>query len=907
MSQLFSDHFRCLDMHASFHVRDALASQPGFFRFGPDIICFGQSAFVQPSRSFLDDLTDCISVVSLSNGHVQLPFDPDQVIHNLRNEIYTRQMGANTTKFGSHPAIRNAYYWGRPLLPVAIRSVLQRFYLRGEIANPFPAWPVDRTVDMLFEKMMVLAIQKSGGQPVPFIWFWPHGAPAAFMLTHDVEAQTGCDLVPPLMDLDDQYGFKGAFQFVPEKRYEPPQGMLESVRKRGFEVNVHDLNHDGNLFREKQEFLRRAERINTYVREFSCQGFRSGALYRNPLWYDAFRFSYDMSIPNVAHLDPQGGGCCTTFPYFIGDILELPVTCTQDYSLFHILQEFSIDLWKQQFEKIVQGHGLISLIIHPDYALEPRPRALVAEMLDFVRRHYIPGGVWAALPGEIDRWWRQRHAMKLVASGSSWSIEGEGSERAVLAFASFIDGRLRYSFDQASASGGPNGSAYPPNRRQDSVIVNTSAAGLPSTPQTAPSAGGVVETSALPGQIQASAASVSSHPPLRIAMVAYTFYESDNRVMRYAETLAKRGDHVDIFALGKKGCPREETINGVHVHHLQGRLHNERGPFSYIWRLSQFFVRALVQVSRFDVRKPYDLYHVHSVPESLVFTTLVPRLRGTPVILDIHDILPEFYASKFGTSPTSFAFKLLLAVERVSTRFASHVIIANHIWHERLLSRSVPPEKCTVVLNSPDRSIFSPTGVTRSNARFTMLYPGSLNWHQGLDVAIRAFARIKDKVPDVDFCILGDGPSKPNLIELTKSLKLQDRVFLSALKPLREIPGIMENADVGIIPKRKDNFGNEAFSTKILEFMAMGVPVIVSDTKVDRYYFDDSIVQFFRGGNEEDLAQRMLELITNPTRRKRQAENASRFVETIDWNAKQHEYLAIVDGLAIKDRVKTRR
>ena len=117
---------------------------------------------------------------------------------------------------------------------------------------------------------------------------------------------------------------------------------------RGFEVNVHDLKHDGRLYADHREFLRRAERINNYVREFGAEGFRSGILYRNADWFDAFEFSYDMSIPNVAHLDPQRGGCCTVMPYFIGKIVELPLTCTQDYTLFNILEDYSIELWKKQ-------------------------------------------------------------------------------------------------------------------------------------------------------------------------------------------------------------------------------------------------------------------------------------------------------------------------------------------------------------------------------------------------------------------------------------------------------------------------------------------------------------------------------------------------------------------------------
>ncbi|HKF25510.1 MAG TPA: glycosyltransferase, partial [Candidatus Acidoferrum sp.] len=650
----FQKHFRCPDTAGAFQTSPELASEPGFFRFGSDVTCFGQAAGIRVASSYLDALEDCSSSITVKDGRIELPFDPDSVVRNLRNEVYTRQMEADATKLGSHPTIRTMYYWGRPLLPVPMRSVLQRFYLRGETANPFPVWPVDRTVDTLFEKLMVLAIQNSGGQAVPFIWFWPDGASAAFLLTHDVESQAGRDFVPSLMDFDEAHGFKASLQFVPEKRYDLPAGFLQSVKDRGFEVNVHDLNHDGNLFRERKEFLRRAERINSYVREFGSSGFRSGALYRNPLWYEAFQFPYDMSVPNVAHLDPQGGGCCTTFPYFIGEVLEIPVTCTQDYSLFHILNQFSIDLWKRQFEKIALGHGMISVIIHPDYVIEQRARDVVGQMLDYVRQQYLPRGLWSALPSEVNQWWRQRQAMRLVQKGGEWQVEGEGKERAVVAYAKLVEGCLEYSFEKPQARGpalpaaisvpdwsrNPEANAHPARRAYAAV----SAVAEPAVTETQPALAPVTPLPAVPRR------------PLRVAMVAYTFYESDNRVMRYAETLAKRGDHVDIFSLRRENLPDQEVISGVHVHRLQGRLVNEKHRFSYAWRLAMFFLRALFQVSRSDARERYDLFHVHSVPDFLVFTTLYPRLRGTPVILDIHDILPEFYASKFGTDRASAVF-----------------------------------------------------------------------------------------------------------------------------------------------------------------------------------------------------------------------------------------------------------
>jgi glycosyltransferase involved in cell wall biosynthesis len=391
--------------------------------------------------------------------------------------------------------------------------------------------------------------------------------------------------------------------------------------------------------------------------------------------------------------------------------------------------------------------------------------------------------------------------------------------------------------------------------------------------------------------------------PLRVCMVAYAFYETDSRVMRYAEALANRGDQVDVFSLRKPGKPETETIGGVRVRRLQGRLFNEKSLFSYIWRIFLFLTRALYQVSIHDLSKKYDIVHIHSVPDFLVFSALLPRFRGTPIILDIRDILPEFYASKFGVSENSLGFRFLCLAERLCAKFASHVIIANHTWQERLLSRSVNPGGSTVVLNVPDRSIFTPSKKSKDvGDRFLILYHGTLNWHQGLDVAVRAFAKVKDLAPEAEFHIYGDGPATADLLLLIEQLQLENRVLLHERIPLREIPSVLETAKLGIVPKRKDNFGNEAFSTKILEFMAMGVPVVVSDTKIDRHYFDDSVVRFFRGEDENDLAHAILDLIRHREMRQALIEGATEFVARNDWAQKKHEYLNLVDELLPLDR-----
>ena len=181
----------------------------------------------------------------------------------------------------------------------------------------------------------------------------------------------------------------------------------------------------------------------------SAAALLSAVLYRNQEWYDLLEFEYDMSVPNVAHLDPQRGGCCTVMPYFVGKVLELPVTMTQDYSLFYILNDYSLRLWKQQIDLILQKHGLINMIVHPDY-LDDRSTKLYKELLSFLAELRRNQNVWVAFPGELNRWWRERSKMELVCQDGRWQVEGPGSERARVAFATLEDDRLTYTLQQRS-------------------------------------------------------------------------------------------------------------------------------------------------------------------------------------------------------------------------------------------------------------------------------------------------------------------------------------------------------------------------------------------------------------------------------------------------------------------------
>lgn len=382
-------------------------------------------------------------------------------------------------------------------------------------------------------------------------------------------------------------------------------------------------------------------------------------------------------------------------------------------------------------------------------------------------------------------------------------------------------------------------------------------------------------------------------------MVAYTFYEADNRVRRYAEALAKRGDVVDAIALRRDGQTPFEVIRGVRVHRIQKRLIDERGPFTYLRKLLMFFFRSAWMLTVRHLKEPYDIIHVHSVPDFEVFATLIPRLMGARVILDIHDIVPEFYASKFKVSERSFVFRWLLLVEKMSIAYSNHVIISNHLWYEKITQRSVRPEKCTTIINYPDLSIFASRGEkAQANGDFVMCYPGTLNWHQGLDLAIKAVALLRDKVPQLKFLIIGDGPDREKLKTMVREQHLENRVELRGFVPIEEVAGTMATINLGVVPKRKDSFGNEAFSTKIMEFMAMGVPVVASRTRIDQYYFNDRLVQFFDSESVEDLAAKILELVRDAAKRSSLCTEATDFIRQNNWDVRKSEYLDVVDRLA---------
>jgi len=383
---------------------------------------------------------------------------------------------------------------------------------------------------------------------------------------------------------------------------------------------------------------------------------------------------------------------------------------------------------------------------------------------------------------------------------------------------------------------------------------------------------------------------------MKVCMISYSVYEYDNRVHRYGEALIKAGVELDVICLSPNS-QRRKIAYGTGVHyHIGSRSFTEKGPVSYLLNFIKFFSKSFFMVSWLYLKKKYDVVHYHNIPDFGVFAAIIPKIFGAKVLLDIHDIVPEFYMWKFNLAENHPIVRFLKFVERLSCSFADHVITGTHLWREKLVKRSVNRKKCSVIMNSPYPPLFDKAkNIKNKNRRFTMIYPGSLNEHFGVDIAVRGVALIREKIPDVLLIIYGRGRQEAMLKKIVSELDIADNVQFNQPVPREKIPEIIAESDIGIVPKRGGPFADEALSSKLLEFVYMNKPVVVSKTTIAEYYFNDSIVRFFTPENVKAFASCVVDLYQNPAEMKKLSENCKKFNETHSWEIYETEYFKILN------------
>ncbi len=331
---------------------------------------------------------------------------------------------------GRSPAL-GAYYAVKSLLPRRLQIAMRRLYARRQARTEFPRWPIEPVLVERREAELRTALDQREEGRIPLIADWPEGKRFAAILTHDVEGPAGVANVDRIIDLERRHGFVSSWNFVAE--WYPLEGnVLDRVRAAGCEVGLHAIKHDCKLFESRASFEAELPAIHRYLAEWNAVGFRSPATHRNADWMPELGASYDSSFPDTDPFEPQAGGCCSILPYFLDDLVELPITLVQDHTLWEILREDTIDLWTRKSDWIVANRGLINLITHPDYLDTPARLRMYEEFLEYLST--LDDG-WHALPREVAAWWRVRAGLRILEDGDDTRVVGEGAERATLAWA----------------------------------------------------------------------------------------------------------------------------------------------------------------------------------------------------------------------------------------------------------------------------------------------------------------------------------------------------------------------------------------------------------------------------------------------------------------------------------------
>ncbi len=363
-------------------------------------------------------------------GSVFLPFDPGEAMSWLWSERYTTLDGVRL-----HNRLRqlmvSVYYTVRPLLPRKLQLLLRRGHAARQTYPDFPGWPEEHALHDLYDWLLV-RLEQVAGEPVPYLHPWPNGHASAFVLTHDVETSAGRDAIETLRGPERAHGLRSVWNFVPE-RYAVADDLLDRLRSEGCEIGVHGLRHDGHDLASRRMLRKRLPAIRAWANRWGAVGFRSPATQRSWDLMPLLGFDYDSSYTDSAPHEPRPGGCCTYFPFFIDDLVELPITLPQDHTVFDVLGMTDGSLWRSKVDALRSRGGLVLMIAHPDYVHCPGMLQAWDDLLDQLSSD---PDAWHALPRDVAAWWRRRAQSVPELADGAWVVRGPAAGEAVVTWSS---------------------------------------------------------------------------------------------------------------------------------------------------------------------------------------------------------------------------------------------------------------------------------------------------------------------------------------------------------------------------------------------------------------------------------------------------------------------------------------
>ncbi len=334
----------------------------------------------------------------------------------------------------------------------------------------------------------------------------------------------------------------------------------------------------------------------------------------------------------------------------------------------------------------------------------------------------------------------------------------------------------------------------------------------------------------------------------RVLVIRQHYFPLDIRVRREVEALLSDGHEVDVICLARSGERWHERWKGVRVVRLPFDLRHG-GSLGYLLKYGVFGLAAGALAAALHLRRRYRFVQVHSLPDPLVFAALVPRLGGARVLLDLHETMPEFFATRFGLSTEAPVVRLVAVAEQASIRFATHVITCTEEMKDAFVARGAPPDKIDIVLNSADESIFDIERYPpqpRQDGRFVLMVHGSVEERYGIDTTIQALALLADEIPGLELQVYGRGSYLPELERLAEDLGVSDRVsFQREWVPIDQVVEALARADAGVVAMKRDAFRDLTHCNKMYELVTMRRPAVVSRTRsVETYFGEESFAWF---------------------------------------------------------------
>jgi len=386
-------------------------------------------------------------------------------------------------------------------------------------------------------------------------------------------------------------------------------------------------------------------------------------------------------------------------------------------------------------------------------------------------------------------------------------------------------------------------------------------------------------------------------------MIVHAYYPiGETRVEREALALVNAGYDVDVICLREHDEASFESIGGVNIYRLPVERNKTGGFLNQILEYLKFFFLTFLKLLILFPRYKYKTVQAHNLPDFLIFSALLPKIFGASLILDLHDLMPEFFAAKKNLDMSSFLVRLVIMQEQLSCWFADQVITVTDLWRDRLISRGVREDKISVVMNVADDHIFYPEIYRKNgngdNHSFRLIYHGTITKRYGMEELIEAMKLASEKIPNIHLTLQGRGDFLDDTIRLVNQFGIQQNVKINAtIIPTEELPALIRMADVGVVPNQNDLFTGDLLPTKLLEYIALNIPVIASRTRVISQYFDESAIQFFTPGDSEGLAQEIIYLYNNRKRLDEQVLSYKKFTETFSWSSISKNYVELIGKL----------